>query len=159
MTPPSQELGRDLWSVVVAPRDREVATKSREFDDSITLSRETFEWMPRLLELLKRREPRGRWFPWTYTEFRKDFLMATKAANLPMDVTIHQARHTGPSLHRLLETFDLATVQKRGRWRSVKSVQRYEKAAVMLRQESLLKADVLKCGLRCESSLGALLTS
>ena len=159
VTPPSRELGRDLWSVVVAPRDRGVPTKSREFDDSITLSRETFEWMPSLLERLKRKEPRGRWFPWSYAEFRKDFLTAVKAASLPMEVTIHQARHTGPSLHRLLGTFDLATVQKRGRWRSVKSVQRYEKAAVMLRQESLLKADVLKCGLRCESSLGALLTS
>lgn len=51
-----------------------------------------------------------------------------------LEPTPHSPRHSGPSNDLLLERMHLLDAQKRGRWVSARSVQRYEKHARVIRQ-------------------------
>ena len=56
----------------------------------------------------------------------------------------HSVRHARPSEDALHKRADLAAIQKRGRWRSPKSVVRYLKGAKLLRQLSFVSEQLLK---------------
>ena len=57
-------------------------------------------------------------------------------------LALYLLRHGGPS-HDRLPGDDLAAIQKRGRWRDPRSVERYEKAGRMQEAVASLSAQVL----------------
>ena len=50
-------------------------------------------------------------------------------AILGVELTLYQARHSGPSIDRARKERDMAEVKKQGGWKAWKSLQRYEKSA------------------------------
>ena len=156
---PAETAAGKSFALIVAPKARGLPSKNGEFDQSILIGSETFPWMPSVMKELKRRRPVGRWFEMTYEEYKRTFDQVTKSLGLPYVVVPHQARHSGPSWHRLQATFTLEEVRKRGRWRSMRSVLRYEKAGLLLKAEAILSAEQKSRGLDCMARLGKLLSS
>ena len=66
---------------------------------------------------------------------------------IPFKVTAHLARHGGPSEDYLRRARGLDDIQARGRWKSFKSVQRYQKSGRVLAAVSKLPASVRARGL------------
>ena len=54
----------------------------------------------------------------------------------------YELRHAGPSWEKLLNLRTQAEVQKRGRWKTLKSVMRYEKAGRLHQEMSKLDPDL-----------------
>jgi len=50
---------------------------------------------------------------------------------LGIELTLYQARHSGPSIDRATKERDISEVKKRGSWNSWQSVGRYEKSAML----------------------------
>ncbi len=78
-------------------------------------------------EKMKEGEPTDKLWSFNYIEVGKEIKAC--AAKLGVTFTPYQLRHSGPSWDRLKEYRTLQEVQKRGGWRTTKSVMRYEQAA------------------------------
>ena len=63
-----------------------------------------------------------------YGEYLHTFRRAARLIGAP-DLVPYQTRHSGPSVDRARGSRSLLEVQKRGQWKSGKSVARYEKHA------------------------------
>ena len=118
----------EFWSLLLNPEERMDRSKVGEFDDSIALDS---PWMrPWAATLLKPLASQGADLPlwnFNYSHYFKVFSQVTET--LGLDMTPYQMRHSGPSIDRSRNLRSLLEVQKRGRWRSHKSVARYEKSA------------------------------
>ena len=87
-------------------------------------------------------------------ELRKHFLTAAHRAGIGfLGAVLYMGRHSGASLDRLEERLSLIEVQKRGRWRSEGSVQRYEKRALVQEVFSRMTEKARSASLRCEARL------
>ena len=76
-------------------------------------------------------------FPFTQIEFRRwwhEACQQTGVGHTPP----HSLRHSGPAEAVLLKTKSLEEIRRRGRWQSLKSVQRYTKSHVLLARLGLL---------------------
>jgi hypothetical protein len=82
-------------------------------------------WLPAVLALHLQGKT-GRIWEFTYKAFADSFRLACSA--LAIKLVPYQARHSGASIDRFSESRSLLEVQKRGFWKSVKSLTRYEKA-------------------------------
>ena len=69
------------------------------------------------------------------------------------DIVPYQTRHSGPSIDRSRGDRTAEEVRKRGRWKSHRSVQRYEKAAKLAKTWSLLPAAIRAVLVRCEADI------
>ena len=115
------------WSLLTDPEDLGVASKTGEFDGSLTLDSKHLLWMNIVYEDMASRMPEEPLFPFTYPEFVDWFNRALAA--LKMKAVPYQLRHTGASLDRWLNRRSLAEVKRRGFWKSDRSVARYERAS------------------------------
>ena len=86
-----------------------------------------------------------------YGRYSKVFQEVTEA--LGLDVTPYQMRHSGPSIDRSKDLRPLIEVQKRGRWKSHKSLARYEKSARLAANFQQLPLPVQQHCLLAESLL------
>jgi len=57
---------------------------------------------------------------------------------MPLLAPPHSLRHSGPARDVLNNTRSLEEIRRRGRWASLKSVQRYTKSHLLIHRESLL---------------------
>ena len=76
------------------------------------------------------------------------------AKRLQIDVTPYNMRHSGPSIDRSQNLRPLLEVQKRGRWKSHKSVARYEKSARLAANFNQLPTKTQRHCLHVETLLG-----
>eukprot|EP00973_Karenia_brevis_P074102 10298473-Karenia_brevis.AAC.1 len=68
--------------------------------------------------------------------------MAVEGMNFSaIDLSPHILRHSGPSNDRYRGRASLKEIQNRGRWKTYKSVARYEKHARLVKQLSVLSID------------------
>ena len=117
----------DEWAVLLAPTELPTPTKTGEFDLSVPLDSPYLKpWITVLLEALKSRHPNSPLWDFEYGEYLSTFKAA--ANRLQINLSPYQTRHSGPSIDRAKKLRTLHEVQKRGNWRSNKSVLRYEKA-------------------------------
>ena len=72
-----------------------------------------------------------------------------------MKLVPYQLRHSGASSDMLSRFRNSEEIMKRGRWRCLKSVSRYEKHARVTLEFSKLPADVQQHCVDCESQLEA----
>ena len=79
-----------------------------------------------MFERLQRRQPQDK--PLLNLKYAEYLLLFRRAAaNLQVNMVPCQGRHSGASVHRAENLRTLESIQKRGRWKSAKSVRRYEK--------------------------------
>ena len=114
-------------------------SKTGELDESIVLHR---LWLCKAVEAwAKTRASQVRLWPFLLPDLRREFMKVTASLNLSfLSPVLYQGRHSGASLDRMENRLTLAEVQKRGRWRSSSSTNRYEKHALL--QEVLLKVGI-----------------
>ena len=78
--------------------------------------------------------------PITQIEFRKGWWQVLAHLNLAHMGPPHSLRHSRPSHEMLNDTMTLENLRRRGRWQSLKSVQRYTKSHVLIAKKGLLSA-------------------
>ena len=114
------------WALLVCPEEREARTKVGAADDSVLLDSSVLPWLGAALEVLIEGKP-GQVWDFDYAVFLRQFKLA--CADLQLDGTPYQLRHAGPSWDRVKNLRSQQEVQKRGRWKSLSSVTRYERHA------------------------------
>ena len=106
-------------------------------DNSIPVDFEEVKaWIGPALEAVSQGNPDEFVFSFSYPDDVAEFEQSVanlgiKSAGRDRKV-LYMGRHSGPSIDVALRRMPLAEVQKRGRWASFKSVQRYEKAGRLM---------------------------
>ena len=116
------------WSLVVAPSEAGIrTTKVGEQDDSVVWDSEEMQWFKELLRELRGDGSTAPLWQFSYADLVLVWRNACSVLKLKGYVP-YQLRHGGPSHDRAQMTRSLEAIQKRGRWKQLKSVMRYEKA-------------------------------
>ena len=108
-----------------------------------------------LMKQLVNRSPELPLWCFDYSHYSKIFGQVVET--LGLDMTPYQLRHSGPSTDRSRNLRSLLEVQKRGRWRSHKSVARYEKSARLAANFQSLSPALQHHCLLAEQLLGAVM--
>ena len=120
--------------VVVAPRELEATTKARSQDDTVLVDAQCQPLLADVLrELVRVRSGFDQLFPMTLNSYEKSIRDIGKEMALPVDFVPHVLRHSGPANDLYFQRRSVGGVAKRGRWASLKSVQRYGKSGRLLR--------------------------
>ncbi|CAE7731551.1 unnamed protein product [Symbiodinium sp. CCMP2592] len=116
------------WSLLLDVEEKGKPSKTGLYDNSVLLDSSYLQpWGPVLFkELAKGRKDSNLW-DFTYGELSSAINAVTKA--LGLEITLYQARHSGPSIDRAQDIRSQLEVQRRGQWMSHKSVIRYERGA------------------------------
>ena len=141
----------DHWSLVLNPEESGTPSKVGEYDDSVLLDSAWLKpWAPRLFRTLVQGAGNRPLWDFEYSDFLSYFNQA--AARLQLPVTPYQWRHSGPSIDISRRLRTLTEVQKRGRWKSQKSVTRYEKSGRLAMNFNGLPLKVQQHCLEAESA-------
>ena len=141
------------WCLLLSPEEGQRPSKTGDYDVSVALnSPYTDGWMPQVLTALKASgRPEDAAFDFDYSSYLKEFRIVTGL--LGLELTPYQARHSGPSIDRSRDLRTQAEVQKRGQWRAVKSVMRYEKSARLSATFAQLPEKLQRYAALCEEHL------
>ena len=116
------------WSILLFPQDRVPASKTLAKDESLVMDPEWIGWWDKVLPVLSRGDPAGKVFRFSYEHYVPVFKKAASEIGLP-ELVPYQARHSGASIDAAGGHRSLPEIQRRGRWKTLSSVQRYEKHA------------------------------
>ena len=116
------------WSVLTFPNERQKVSKTDQVDVSILVDHPRFPFMDKMLTELKRGEPAERVWPFDYHGLLAAFHVAGKELEMPW-VTPYLLRHAGPSWDMLTGARPMLEIQRRGQWKAVSSMAKYEKHA------------------------------
>lgn len=160
MVPPMPRFGAEYrsWSLVLGPRDRGTPTKTGIYDDAVILDHEELAWIGPLLSGLVARHP-GLEPLWDFDEheFRTAFARAAELSGLRhLHLTPYHLRHAGPSWDALRRRRSQREIQRRGRWASALSVQRYERSSRVVAVLQDLPSPVLDYLKACEARLSSI---
>ena len=115
------------WAIIIAPEGSGRTTKTGETDDTVMLDSKWLSWAGPLVEALAGDQSSASAWSHSYPEYCAEFRKSCKRLGLKKLVP-YQARHSGASCDRAAGDRLLEAIRKRGRWRSHKSLVRYEKA-------------------------------
>ena len=116
------------WSILLFPQERVPSSKTLAKDESLVMDPVFMPWWDRVLPTLAKGNPESRVFAFSYEHYIPVFKAAAAEIGLP-DLVPYQARHSGASIDAANRHRSLAEIQRRGRWKTLASVQRYEKHA------------------------------
>ena len=146
----------EFWTLLLNPEERPERSKVGEYDDSVALDSPYLKsWGPILMRQLTDRDPELPLWNFDYSHYSKVFSLTVDC--LGIDMTPCQLRHSGPSIDRSRNLRSLEEVQKRGRWKSHKSVARYEKSARLAANFQALLPSLQHHCLIAEQQLGAVM--
>ena len=146
----------EFWTLLLNPEERPERSKVGEYDDSVALDSPYLKgWGPVLMKQLVDRDPELPLWNFDYSHYSKVFGQVVDC--LGLDMTPYQLRHSGPSIDRSRNLRSLEEVQKRGRWKSHKSVARYEKSARLAANFQALLPSLQHHCLVAEQQLGAVM--
>ena len=138
----------DHWAILLCAQEMAHPSKTGEYDDSVLLdSPYLLPWAKHLFQELKRQPKDQPLWDFDYSDFFHVFTQVSKRLSLtvtPYQLAVHRP---GRNLRSLLE------VQKRGRWKSQKSVTRYEKSARLAANFQELPLQIQRHCLHAESLL------
>lgn len=153
LVPPTPQV-TEFWSFLLNPSEFNKPSKTAEFDSSVLIdTKYMLPWVKVLLKELSMGRKEETVWDFTYAEFSQGFLEVTSKLKIP-SLTPYQWRHSGPSIDMARHQRTLGEIQKRGRWKSFKSVTRYEKAARLAANFAELPVNLQRHCLECESQLG-----
>ena len=113
--------------MLLFPNERAERSKIGDADNSILLDAPWAQWMSRLWEVIHDKDDASSIWNFTYAHLVREFRTTSK--RLGVAVVPYQCRHSGASHDRAVQLRSLLEIQKRGQWRSNRSVVRYEKSA------------------------------
>ena len=113
------------WVLIPYPERRtEERSKLRESDDTIAIDSPRLVWLRPAIEILARGGETKLGMA-DYSQLLKVVRRASQS--LGLHITPHQMRHSGASIDRARQTRTVEALRKRGRWKTVTSIFRYEK--------------------------------
>ncbi|CAK0879867.1 unnamed protein product, partial [Prorocentrum cordatum] len=139
------------WSLLLAPEELGIPTKAGTLDDSLQLDTMALKWLDVAWRELNAKPAAERAFPSSYQDLLADVQAA--GATLGLKLVPYQLRHSGASYDWLRQLRGLPEMMKRGRWRKLKSVARYEKHARVGLEFGKLDARTRSHCVRCEPLL------
>lgn len=129
----------EWWCLRLRAEELLAPTKVGAFDDSVSLDSPELRWLTPVLVELKRGHQDELLFDLNYPQYVKKFRRAVASLGAPADKLLpYCSRHSGASIDRANKSRTQEEVARRGRWASLKSTQRYEKAASLAASWSLL---------------------
>lgn len=139
----SPSVPRPHWAVIFFPSTESAVSKGFTQDDTVEVGSSTADrgWITSVARALYRRTPAASdpLFSLTLRSFETRFTALAAAAGL-RHVVPHQLRHGGPSVDAV-HGCSAKAIQRRGRWASSRSVQRYMKQGRYLKAVAALPAD------------------
>ena len=149
------------WSVILNPWEMETSSKTGEFDESLLHDNVEFAWLNLVFKSRAGNSHKNALFvTLTYNVWNKEFNAAV--ARLQLDplgpVTLYQLRHGGASHELASSARPLAAIKKRGRWRSDRSLYRYEKGGRLQQQLGLLSTPLVTHCRACADNIGRILS-
>lgn len=137
-----------FWGVIFGNSEHGESTKTQTMDDTVLLDSSDRQFAPKVMACLfnKASSPDDLLFPHTSLGEYEAVLRAAKTAvGLGrFDFTPHAIRHSGPSVDSLTHARNPSEIQARGRWKTLKSVQRYQKPGQMQAKMNRIPTHVWK---------------
>ena len=127
-----------------------ISTRGESSKTSITHSNQSVivdrPWVGRMfIELAQKRPPNAPIFSVSRETVARNVKKACDLLGIETPV-LHKLRHTGPANDTLRGTRSLEQVRRRGRWASLKSVERYSKTAHIVADLAHLDPEVRRLG-------------
>jgi len=124
------QLGLQVWTITICPEEDQRSSKTGTTDDTVLLDHPP--WLGPLLQQLVDGQPRNRrLLGLTLDQFNRQFRMGCRA--LMLNAHPYQLRHTGASSDLIANRRTPTEVAARGRWRTLRSLQRYTKTGGLQR--------------------------
>ncbi|CAK0908876.1 unnamed protein product, partial [Prorocentrum cordatum] len=120
--------GSRFWGLLMHPQERATPDNVGEFDLSVKLDSSWLLWLGPVLEKLQRQDPTKPVWQFDYPQLLREMRSTCDTLQLGR-ITPYQARHSGASIDRASNERSQAEVQRRGGWRQLKNMARYEKSA------------------------------
>ncbi|CAK0789693.1 unnamed protein product [Prorocentrum cordatum] len=120
--------GSQHWGLLMHPQERETPDKVGEFDLSVRLDSSWLRWIGPVLSEMQMLGPRKPVWDFDYPELLRKMKAACRRMQL-RPVTPCQAGHSGASIDRASGERTQAEVRRRGGWRQLMNMARYEKSA------------------------------
>ncbi|CAE6957111.1 CACNA1H, partial [Symbiodinium sp. CCMP2456] len=144
------------WSLLLAPEAEGKTSKTGLFDVSVILDSPFLAtWSSKVFAELKKGMPSHPLWNFTYVEYAR--AISTAAGRLGVALTPYHTRHSGPSIDRSRNYRSQLEVQRRGQWKSTKSVHRYEKSAKLAQTWNRIPVTKRLFMQLCEDSLTGIL--
>jgi hypothetical protein len=139
------------WTIVFNPEEAGIASKTGEYDTSVVMDGPRCREISPVLQELSKGAPTERIWRFDYLELYHHFRAVCK--ELGIHLVLYQTRHSGASRDAVEKRRTRAEIQKRGGWRSAKSVNRYEKSGRLSAAWDSLSPTLQQHALRCEAGL------
>ena len=153
VTPPRRNTNNKVWSLVIYPVGGSKPAKNQQFDCGVTAGAHGRDWVPLLLEALRKRaKPKGKLFR-SLTLAKLDRLLSDFSKATGIKLVAHMFRHGGPSHDALYFKMPIEDIRVRGRWGCIESCRRYMKPAMLLRALGLLSNEGLEVANRAAKNL------
>ena len=124
------------WGIIFGNSARQEKTKTGTQDDTVLFDSTDRPYAKQVLRMVYNRTRRSTdslFGQTTLSEYEDVMKRARSKAKLgQFSLTPHTVRHSGPSIDSLQKTRHPEEILARGRWRSMKSIQRYQKPGQML---------------------------
>ena len=134
------------WAVRVRPDAETDPRKSGVFDDTIALDSKHLPFLgPVLCKLCANRQENDRMFPFSASEFRNVWYLAQKDLGLENATFVpHQLRHGGASTDAAESRREMTEIQRRGGWKVLENLCRYEKKGRLQKKMAALGDDTIE---------------
>ena len=139
---PSRRGPPKVVALLLGAGARGLATKTGS-DQGVVIENRTLRYILTMLEEIT--DDSAPLFPIDLIVFRRHWWAALDDIGIADHWPPHSLRHSGPS-HRALRGVSLEAIRRRGRWASLKSVQRYTKSHVLLARRARLGAERMTAG-------------
>ena len=133
LVPPVGSLSKH-WCLVLNSEEYGDESKTGVSDESMIWDNVETKFLGEVFAATKEQgPPKSRIWDFDYPEMAESFKAASEALGLTPFVP-YQLRHSGPSWDRLHSRRSQMSVMKRGRWKSLSSLARYEKGGMVTKQ-------------------------
>ena len=120
------------WVLQVCREENLRTTKTGEQDDTIIFDSKVLPQLGLILGKVKAAVKGDKLWTFSYPELVEELRVVSKLAGLPV-ITPYQMRHAGPSWDALHGNRTDDQIKRRGRWKTDKSVRRYQKAGRLVK--------------------------
>jgi hypothetical protein len=143
--------GVQHWSLVLFPQGQPNRSKTGEQDDTVTIDKPELSFLHPLLERLSVFPATEEFVNEQYPSFLKTFTSAANRTGLKLVPSL--GRHSGASIDAATNFRTGDEIMRMGRWKTMKSVRRYEKNARVSDTWRTLPTNVQDHCLACERGL------
>jgi len=144
------------WSILMSPEELGQPSKTGEYDISLLLDSPYLSfWGAKVFNKLKTENQNNCLWDFNYSQYLAVFKKCAK--QMGIELSPYHTRHSGASIDRSRNYRSQLDVQKRGQWKSTKSIARYEKAARLAKSWEQVPNKAKEYCLACEEAFDGIM--